>query len=71
MFNVGDLKPLEIPINYAMDLAYDVDLWHTPNATEGWLEAWATSNYGQTYASQIAEIMMNYSMFASRRKVLI
>lgn len=69
MFNVGDLKPLEIPINFAMDLAFDIDLYHAPNSTLTWMQNWATQNYGPTLAPQIAEVMMNYSMLAGRRKV--
>lgn len=42
--NVGDLKPMEMPISYFMDMAYDFDTWGTDNiasASEyerGWLE---------------------------------
>ena len=25
--NVGDLKPMELPLSYFMDLAYDYDTW--------------------------------------------
>jgi len=68
VFNVGDLKPLEIPINYAMDLAFDIDLYHDAAATGPWTNAWATSNYGAALAPQISQLMLNYSVLAGRRK---
>lgn len=68
IFNVGDLKPLEIPINFAMDLAFNIDEYHQPNSTLAWTQAWATSNYGPTLAPQISQLMMNYSLLAGRRK---
>jgi hypothetical protein len=71
VFNVGDLKPLEIPINYAMDLAFDIDLYHDPAATGPWTTAWATSNYGPALASEISQLMLNYSVLAGRRKVCL
>lgn len=71
VFNVGDLKPLEIPINFAMDLAFNIDQYHSPDATQAWIQSWATQNYGAAVAPQISEIMMNYSMLAARRKVRI
>jgi hypothetical protein len=68
VFNVGDLKPLEIPINFAMDLAFDMDLYHSANATNQWTLNWATSNFGAQLASQISNIMLEYSRLAARRK---
>lgn len=29
--NVGDLKPMEMPISYFLDMAYDFDTWGTAN----------------------------------------
>lgn len=68
IFNVGDLKPLEIPINFAMDLAFNIDEYHMPNSTQAWTQAWATSNYGAALAPQISQLMMQYSLLAGRRK---
>lgn len=68
VFNVGDLKPLEIPINFAMDLAFNIEEYHQPNSTLAWTQDWATSNYGPALAPQISQLMMNYSLLAGRRK---
>ncbi|KAK6434988.1 hypothetical protein LTR95_008823 [Oleoguttula sp. CCFEE 5521] len=65
--NVGDLKPLELPISHFLDLAYDIDLWDE-KSTPVWLQHWASREFGPTVAAQTAELMNNYSIAAGRRK---
>lgn len=65
--NVGDLKPLEIPISHFLDLAYDTDRWDYDN-TDTWLEAWAGREFGTAIAGEVANIMERYGMYAARRK---
>ncbi|KAK3116858.1 hypothetical protein LTR53_002352 [Teratosphaeriaceae sp. CCFEE 6253] len=65
--NVGDLKPLELPISHFFDLAYDIDLWDE-NSTPYWLEMWAARDFGSAVASDTAVLMNNYSVAAGRRK---
>ncbi|KAL7271316.1 hypothetical protein RUND412_005937 [Rhizina undulata] len=66
--NVGDLKPLEIPIDYFLSLAYDFDVWGPVNTVNDWELAWATREFGSAYADQIAEIIDTYGLYAGRRK---
>ncbi|KAI1338740.1 glycoside hydrolase family 115 protein [Xylariaceae sp. FL0016] len=65
--NVGDLKPLEIPISHFMDMAYDIDSWGVDN-TSDWTLAWATREFGSEYATDISDIMTRYGLYAARRK---
>ncbi|KAI8304778.1 hypothetical protein K4K59_012609 [Colletotrichum sp. SAR11_240] len=65
--NVGDLKPLEIPINHFFDLAYDTEKWG-PDNTQGWLKSWADREFGADHAANITDIMTRYGMYAARRK---
>ncbi|EMC99548.1 glycoside hydrolase family 115 protein [Baudoinia panamericana UAMH 10762] len=65
--NVGDLKPLELPISHYFDLAYDISLWDQ-NSVPAWLEMWAAREFGPAVASQTAALMNNYSVAAGRRK---
>ncbi|SPO02404.1 uncharacterized protein DNG_05077 [Cephalotrichum gorgonifer] len=65
--NVGDLRPLELPISHFLDLAYDTEKW-TIDATDDWLEAWAAREYGAEVAAEVAAIMTRYGMYASRKK---
>ncbi|KAM0720278.1 hypothetical protein Q7P37_004414 [Cladosporium fusiforme] len=65
--NVGDLKPLEVPISHMMDLAYDIDLWDK-NSVPTWLRYWASREFGPSVAAQTAELMNNYTKTVGRRK---
>ncbi|KAK7537394.1 uncharacterized protein J3D65DRAFT_696996 [Phyllosticta citribraziliensis] len=65
--NVGDLKPLEIPISHFLDLAYDIDKWSTVS-TEHWLSLWATREFGAAVAKDTARVVDVYGKLAARRK---
>lgn len=65
--NVGDLKPLELPMSHFFDLAYDIELWNQ-DSVPAWLELWAAREFGQQFAAEIAVVMNNYSVAAGRRK---
>lgn len=66
--NVGDLKPLEVPINHFFDLAYDMPNWSSPKSSTQWLQAWASRDFGSAVAQEVASIMNTYGMLAGRRK---
>ncbi|KAH8905790.1 immunoglobulin I-set domain-containing protein [Coniochaeta sp. PMI_546] len=65
--NVGDLKPLEIPISHFFDMGYDAEQWGV-DSTGDWAKAWATREFGATYATNISDIVQKYGMYANRRK---
>lgn len=65
--NVGDLKPLEIPISHFLDIAYDAKQWGT-DSTDDWLNAWATREFGSEFATDITSIVTRFGMYAARRK---
>ena len=65
--NVGDIKPLELPISHFMDLAYDTTMWDK-DSVPTWLHMWAAREFGADVASRTADIMNNYSIAAGRRK---
>ncbi|KAI1328965.1 glycoside hydrolase family 115 protein [Xylariaceae sp. FL0255] len=67
MLNVGDLKPLEIPISHFLDMAYDAEKWGVNNVSD-WTTAWATREFGSKFAANITDIMDRYGMYAARRK---
>jgi hypothetical protein len=56
-----------MPIEFFLSYAYDNSLWDKSNITL-FYELWATREWGSTYASEVAEIVGNYSMFVSRLK---
>jgi hypothetical protein len=65
--NVGDLKPLEIPISHFFDMGYDAEQWGV-DATGDWAKAWATREFGAAYATNISDIVQKFGMYANRRK---
>ena len=65
--NVGDLKPLEVPISHFLDMAYDVKQWGVSDVGK-WTTAWATREFGPEQAAEITDIMTRYGMYAARRK---
>jgi hypothetical protein len=65
--NVGHLKGYELPISYFMDLAWNASRWTNDNIAEYAL-MWARQQFGPEYASQIADILLKYSKYNSRRK---
>lgn len=67
ILNVGDLKPLEIPINHFLDIAYNAPQF-TVDKTSTWLKLWATREFGAALADEIASVVDTYGMYAARRK---
>lgn len=66
--NVGDLKPMEFPIEYFLDLAYDFDKWGKANMVDRYTYLWAKKEFGGKYAGDIARILRGYTKFNGRRK---
>ncbi|KAH8587447.1 hypothetical protein B0O99DRAFT_526729 [Bisporella sp. PMI_857] len=66
--NVGDLKPLEIPINHFLDMAYDMASFGTPASTDEWLKSWATRQFGSSVGDATAAVISTYGKLIIRRK---
>lgn len=65
--NVGDLKPMEMPISFFLDYAYNTKKWNEDNLAHFFTQ-WAREQFGPAYAEQIGEVIKKYSLYASRRK---
>ena len=65
--NVGDLKPMELPISFFLDYAWNAKKITVNNIGNYYIE-WASQQFGQTYAKQIGDILQKYSQYISRRK---
>jgi hypothetical protein len=65
--NVGDLKPMEFPIEYFLSLAWNPRRWpHDKIGEFGRL--WAEREFGPTYAVEIADVVAKYTKYNGRRK---
>lgn len=65
--NVGDLKPMEFPISFFLDYAWNPKKW-SQNNLQDYTQQWCEEQFGKTYASDIADIISRHTKFNSRRK---
>lgn len=65
--NVGDIKPMEFPIEFFLDYAWNPDKWPAERLPE-YSRLWAEKQFGKEYAADIAEILDLYTKYNSRRK---
>jgi hypothetical protein len=65
--NVGDLKPMEFPIEFFLNLAWDPARWPKENLGE-FTRLWAEREFGPAHAGQIADIVSKYLKYLGRRK---
>lgn len=59
VMNVGDIKPAEKEITFAMDLAWDIEKWAPQNASS-YIKGWAAETFGSEYADEIASMQEAY-----------
>jgi hypothetical protein len=65
--NVGDIKPMEFPIEFFLDYAWNPDAWPAEFLPE-YTKLWSERQFGQKHAKEIADILTRYTQFNSRRK---
>jgi hypothetical protein len=65
--NVGDIKPMEFPIEFFLDYAWNPDRWPAERIPE-YTRRWAAAQFGDDYAAEIAHILATYTKFNARRK---
>ena len=67
ILNTGDLKPMEIPIDFVLKFAYDPDAI-TEDKIGEYMVNWATEQFGPEYAEEIADIVSKYAKYNAWRK---
>ncbi|KAL3952489.1 hypothetical protein ACCO45_012432 [Purpureocillium lilacinum] len=67
LFNVGDLKPLETPITWAMSLAWDINSIGAGNLPS-FLRQTAIRDFGPELGSEIGKVYLGYNRLVSMRK---
>ncbi|MGA9567128.1 MAG: glycosyl hydrolase 115 family protein [Candidatus Korobacteraceae bacterium] len=65
--NVGDLKPMEFPIEFFLTFAWDPHRWPR-EAIADYTRMWAEREFGPEYAAAIAHIVSQYIKLNGRRK---
>jgi hypothetical protein len=65
--NVGDLKPMEFPIEFFLTFAWAPERWPAERLEE-YTRLWAVREFGPEHAAAIAEIVEKYTRYNGRRK---
>ncbi len=65
--NVGDIKPMEFPISFWCDYAWNPDSIKA-DELQRYTEQWAAAQFGNQYAGEIAAIISKYLKYNGRRK---
>lgn len=65
--NVGDMKAMELPLQFFLDYAWSPDRWPISRLRE-WERRFAAQNFGDAQAGPIAEVLHTYAALQSRRK---
>lgn len=68
VFNVGDIKPLEIPLSHVFAMAWDITQFSPVQSTGEWLARFGALNYGESVAEATNKIMTEYGRLIVRRK---
>jgi len=64
VFNVGDIKPIEKEMTFALEMAWDIDRW-TPWNAHKFCADWAGRTFGPDFAGEIGNILTIYYRLAS------
>ena len=65
--NVGDIKPMEFPIEFFLDMAWNPEKFNAGNVQDYYVN-WAKENFDNQFTEEIAEILKLYTKYNSRRK---
>lgn len=67
IFNVGDIKPMEYPLGFAMAMAWNPEAM-TPATLAAYPQEWAAATFGDAQARPIGAMITAYSQYTARRK---
>jgi hypothetical protein len=65
--NVGDLKPMEFPIEFFLSMAHSPKRWGKDHLEE-FTRMWAAREFGEEHAVEIAGMIDDYTRYNARRK---
>jgi hypothetical protein len=65
--NVGDLKPMELPIDFFLNMAWKPEKWTKEKVSE-FARLWAERQFGTEFAPEIADLLSKYTKYNGRRK---
>ncbi len=65
ILNVGDLKPHEFSIDFFLKMAWEPNRYDADNLLD-YAEQFCAGQFGETYAADIADLLLAYGRYASR-----
>ena len=65
--NVGDIKPMELPISFFLDYAWKPAGWKAADIPQYYAQ-WSEQQFGKERSGIIGKILENYSRYSARRK---
>ncbi len=65
--NVGDLKPMELPIDFFLTMAWNPESINHESIGQ-FTQQWAMEQFGSQHAEQIAELLSKYAKYNAWRK---
>ena len=65
--NVGDLKPMEFPLSFWFDMAWNPEEY-TPDNLHTYYEMWAQEQFDGQYTKEIADLLRLYTKYNARIK---
>lgn len=63
--NVGDIKPMELPISFFLDFAWDAEMKAAD--LPDYYRNWAEQQFGNQHSQEIAEIVAEFTKYSARR----
>ncbi|WP_163399763.1 glycosyl hydrolase 115 family protein [Flavobacterium fluviatile] len=63
--NVGDLKPMEFPVSFFLDMAWNPKQFNSQNLFD-YTKNWASQQFGEKHAKEIAELLNTYPKYNRR-----
>jgi hypothetical protein len=65
--NVGDLKPVEFPMEFFLRFAWNPEQWPKEKISE-YSRLWTEREFGPAHAAEIADLIAKYTKYNGRRK---
>lgn len=63
--NVGDLKPMEFPISFFLEMAWNPKQFNSKNLLE-YTEKWAAQQFGEKYSKEVGRMINLYAKYNRR-----
>ncbi|CAK7212483.1 hypothetical protein SBRCBS47491_001480 [Sporothrix bragantina] len=68
IINVGDIKPLEVPLTFALSLAWDIKSI-APEMIPAFYDTFAARTFGSEYSSNIGRLLLNHDRLLALRRL--